>query len=97
MLFKRFQQNWKAQFNHLSTFDCHLLLAVSGGIDSIVLTDLISKAGFDFTIAHCNFQLRGEESQRDEAFVRSLGEKYNKEVLVKYFDTKVHAATTKLS
>ncbi|HRH50269.1 MAG TPA: tRNA lysidine(34) synthetase TilS [Panacibacter sp.] len=97
MLFKRFQQNWKVQFNHLSTSNCHLLLAVSGGIDSIVLTDLISKAGFDFTIAHCNFQLREEESERDEVFVRSLGEKCNKEVLVKRFNTKEHAVLSKLS
>ena len=97
MLFERFQQNWKVQFNHLSTSDCHLLLAVSGGIDSIVLTDLISKAGFDFTIAHCNFQLRAEESERDEAFVRSLGEKYNEEVLVKRFNTKEYAVLSKLS
>lgn len=97
MLLQRFQQNWKEQFMHLSTSNCHLLLAVSGGIDSIVLTDLIAKAGFNFTIAHCNFQLRGEESQRDETFVRSLGEKYNKEVLVKRFNTKEYTVLSKLS
>jgi tRNA(Ile)-lysidine synthase len=58
--------------------------------------DLIFNSGFQFTIAHCNFQLRGEESERDEAFVRSLGEKYGVEVLVKKFDTLQFAEEEKL-
>lgn len=74
-----------------------LLLAVSGGVDSVVLCDLCDKAGLSFTIVHCNFQLRGEESMRDEAFVEQLGKKYNKEVLVKRFDTKAHVASEKVS
>ncbi len=74
-----------------------LLLAVSGGVDSVVLCDLCDRAGFHFTIAHCNFQLRAEESIRDEAFVQQLGKKYNKEVLVKRFDTRAYAAKEKVS
>lgn len=74
-----------------------LLLAVSGGVDSVVLCELCKQAGYHFTIAHCNFQLRGAESERDENFVNELGEKYNVEVLIKKFDTNKYAAENKLS
>ncbi len=74
-----------------------LLLAVSGGLDSVALCELCHQSGFDFTIAHGNFQLRGAESERDEAFVCSLGKKYGKEVVVKRFDTDEYAAANKLS
>lgn len=93
---ERFQQYWKAHFCQLSSANCHLVLAVSGGVDSVVLTDLVFNAGFQFSIAHCNFQLRGEESERDEGFVRSLGEKYGVEVLVRRFDTLQFAEQNKL-
>lgn len=85
------------QQHHLFQPKDQLLLAVSGGVDSVVLTDLCHKVGYQFSIAHCNFQLRGEESDADELFVRSLGEKYKVEVLVKKFDTEQYAATNKLS
>ncbi|MFZ1304602.1 MAG: tRNA lysidine(34) synthetase TilS [Ferruginibacter sp.] len=74
-----------------------LLLAVSGGVDSVVLCELCKQAGYDFTIAHCNFQLRGEESERDENFVKELGKKYDVEVWVKKFDTEKYAGENKLS
>ncbi|RPD39775.1 tRNA lysidine(34) synthetase TilS [Chitinophaga barathri] len=74
-----------------------LLLAVSGGLDSSVLCDLLVKAGWRLEIAHCNFKLRGAESDRDETFVRSLGEKYNIPVHVTSFDTAAYAAEHKLS
>jgi len=72
-----------------------LLLAVSGGVDSIALCELCKQAGFDFVIAHCNFQLRGAESDSDETFVKSLGVKYGVEVLVKKFDTSTYVSTSK--
>jgi tRNA(Ile)-lysidine synthase len=74
-----------------------LLLAVSGGLDSVVLCDLCHRAGYDFVIAHCNFGLRGEESVRDQLFVESLGPRYGKPVLVKQFDTERYASEHSLS
>jgi tRNA(Ile)-lysidine synthase len=74
-----------------------LLLAVSGGVDSVVLCELCKQSGYDYVIAHCNFQLRGEESERDEQFVKGLGKKYSVEVLVRKFDTENYAAEKKLS
>lgn len=96
-LAQQFQEYWKQQFPHLPAASLHLLLAVSGGIDSVVLADLLYKAGFSFTMAHGNFQLRGEESERDELFVRALAEKYGVPVLVKRFDTAAYAASQKQS
>jgi tRNA(Ile)-lysidine synthase len=66
-------------------------------VDSLVLCELSNRAGLQFAIVHCNFSLRGEESERDEAFVKSLGEKYNVEVFVKKFDTSVYAEENSLS
>jgi tRNA(Ile)-lysidine synthase len=82
---------------HLFTSKDTLLLAVSGGVDSVVLCELCYQAGYDFVIGHCNFRLRGQESERDEQFVRDLGKKYGKEVLVKQFDTEGYAAQQKVS
>jgi tRNA(Ile)-lysidine synthase len=92
---KQFQQNIKQQ--NLFQAKDKLLLAVSGGVDSVVLCELCKQAGYDFIIAHCNFQLRGEESERDEAFVKQLGQKYEVEVLVKKFETQKYATEDKLS
>ncbi|WP_407520343.1 tRNA lysidine(34) synthetase TilS [Lacibacter sp. MH-610] len=83
--------------NHLFTNDQQLILAVSGGVDSVVLVDLCAKSGYSFSIAHCNFQLRKEESDADELFVQSLGKKYNVTVHVKKFDTVAFAFDQKLS
>jgi len=96
-LLQRFQQHWKDTFPQIQPANSRLLLAVSGGVDSVVLTHLVAAAGFDCVIAHCNFQLRGEESERDEQFVRELAARYNKDILVKRFDTAASATAHKLS
>jgi tRNA(Ile)-lysidine synthase len=94
-LLSKFQHVIKQQ-NLFSPKD-KLLIAVSGGVDSVVLCELCKQAGYDFMIVHCNFQLRGEESERDEQFVRELGNKYGVQVLVQQFDTNKYAAENKLS
>ena len=68
-----------------------VLVAVSGGVDSVVLCDLCIRSGLDCTLVHCHFGLRGTESDRDEAFVRSMGKKYERPVLVQKFDTTAYA------
>ncbi len=96
-LAEKFQTNWKNNFNHLSQSNCHLILAVSGGADSVILADLLFKSNFDFSIAHCNFQLRENESDEDEKFVRSVAEKYQKEFFIKKFETKIYVDEHKIS
>ncbi len=63
------------------------LLAVSGGLDSVVLTQLFFQCQYTFAIAHCNFNLRGEESNADEKFVNELANKYDVKVFSQHFDT----------
>jgi len=75
----------------------HFIVATSGGVDSVVLCELCYQAKFSFSIAHCNFKLREEESDRDEAFVRNLGEKYKVPVFVETFATEAVARERKIS
>ena len=68
--------------------DDRILLAVSGGMDSVVMAHLFKEAGYDCIIAHCNFQLRSEDSELDEGFVRSLAHYLEIPVKVKCFDVE---------
>lgn len=77
--------------------DAFLILAVSGGMDSVVLTELCKQSGYTCAIAHCNFKLRGEESERDENFVKELAAKSGFPFLLKSFETKTYAAEHKVS
>lgn len=74
-----------------------ILLAVSGGVDSVVLCKLLHQAKIKFAIAHCNFTLRGEESDEDELFVEELAELYNVAFHSISFDTNSFAKKNKLS
>lgn len=67
-LLKRFIENWNKR--QLADKQQTVLLAVSGGSDSMAMSHLFLKAGLSFSIAHCNFQLRGEEADKDEQLVR---------------------------
>ena len=83
--------------NRLFQSPGRLLLAVSGGIDSVVLCELCHRAGYLFHLAHVNFQLRGKESDEDELLVRRLAEQYNAPLYVKKIDTNTYAETNNLS
>ena len=75
----------------------HLLIAVSGGADSSVLCALCARAGFNFSLAHCNFTLRGEESDRDELFVKKMSIQLGVKLFSTSFDTISLAAKNKTS
>lgn len=74
-----------------------LLLACSGGMDSVVLTHLMHAIKMDFALAHCNFSLRGKESDKDEMFVVGLGKHLGVRVFVETFDTFRYSEEHKVS
>lgn len=63
------------------------LVAVSGGADSTVTASMFHEAGLQFAIAHCNFHLRGTDSDRDMQFVQKLAAQWNLQVFIREFDT----------
>ena len=77
--------------------DKPVLVALSGGADSVSLLDVLVRAGYTCIAAHCNFHLRGEESDRDEAFVRNLCKQMNVVLEVTDFDTIEYARTHEVS
>ncbi len=85
-LLKDFQDNWKRKGFHNQQLGT--LLAVSGGVDSMVMADLFLKSGLAFGIAHCNFQLRGEASELDEQLVKDWAAKNNVPFFHTRFETK---------
>jgi tRNA(Ile)-lysidine synthase len=74
-----------------------ILLAISGGIDSVCLADLLIRSGYNVEFAHCNFKLREEESDKDEIFVSDLANKYKIPFHHISFDTNHYALSNKLS
>ncbi len=74
-----------------------VLLTISGGVDSVVLVHLFHQLNYEVFLGHCNFQLRGEESDLDEEFVRKLGEDLNIKTFVVKFDTSKYAQDKKES
>lgn len=88
--------NYIDKNNLVNTTD-KILLAVSGGIDSVVMLNLFSKTDIPFATAHCNFQLRGSESDDDEVFVNKQAAKYNCPFYLERFNTKAYAKNNKLS
>lgn len=94
-MLKNFKKHIDQHFSFLS--NAKVLIAISGGIDSVVLTHLCYKIGLDITLAHCNFKLRGMESDADEDFVVNLAKVLNIPVYTQRFNTKIYARDTKSS
>ena len=94
-MLKQFEINIRK--NNLFTKTDKILVAFSGGVDSVVLCDLLFKAGYNFELAHCNFQLRGNEANDDTAFCEAYANSINKKCHTIYFNTKDYALVNKLS
>ena len=80
------------KYLHSFLKDKKVLIAISGGIDSCVLTHVFHKLKYDISLAHCNFMLRGKESNKDEIFVKELGERLQVPTYTIRFDTETFAS-----
>ena len=83
--------------NHLVNKGDRILVALSGGVDSMVLAELLRREGYDIAFAHCNFHLRGKESDGDEQFVREYAERVGVKLFVRQFDTLDFVENNKVS
>ena len=83
--------------NHLINKGDRILVALSGGVDSMVLAELLRRGGYDIAFAHCNFHLRGKESDGDEQFVREYAERVGVKLFVRQFDTLDFVENNKVS
>ena len=81
--------------NSLFTAGNKVLAAVSGGMDSVLMAHLLKAAGFNFSIAHCNFQLRGAEAVADQEFCHQLAKQTGVQFHTINFDTSAYAAEKK--
>jgi len=88
-MYGQFLKNIKKE--QLFTRTDRLLLGVSGGVDSVVLANLIDRLGNEFAIAHCNFNLRGKESDDDEKFVMNLAGQMGVKCYLGSFQTENYA------
>jgi tRNA(Ile)-lysidine synthase len=94
-MLKTFKKHIGANLEFLQ--DKRLIIAISGGVDSVVLAHLCKCLNFNFALAHCNFNLRGEESNADEDFVLELADQFDVEVFIQNFDTQAYAYENKRS
>lgn len=85
MIEKAFIDNWREKF---ATVNQPVLLAVSGGVDSMVLAHLLHQSQISFAIGHCNFQLRGADADGDQQFVKAWAEKQGIPFHTVSFDTR---------
>ena len=90
-----FKKHIAAHFPALA--DQKILIACSGGLDSIVLLHLLQKIGLTLGVAHCNFKLRGDHSDADLSFVETIAGNLGVPVFTTVFDTKTYAKTQGIS
>lgn len=83
--------------NQLFERSNNILAAVSGGMDSVLMTLLLHAAGYKFGIAHCNFKLRSGEAEADQQFCRELAQRLNAPFHTVEFNTADYAAENKIS
>jgi len=94
-MFKSFKEHINENLSFLN--GSKLLITISGGVDSVVLTHICHQLNLNIALAHCNFNLRGKESDADEDFVLQLAEDLNVEVFVESFEIQAYAKQNKLS
>ena len=80
--------------NDLATHDDKILLTVSGGVDSMVMLSLFTRCGYRVGVAHCNFQLRGAESDEDEVLVEDEAKKHGAAFYNRRFETRAEMERT---
>lgn len=83
--------------HHLLGSNRTVLVAVSGGADSVALLHLLHTLGYPISVLHCNFHLRGEESDSDQLFVEKLCQKFGVNLRIKHFNTAAHARINGIS
>lgn len=94
-MLKEFKEHIDKSFSFLK--GKKLLIACSGGLDSVVLSKLLHDLNYEIALAHCNFSLRGKESDGDETFIIGLAQKMEIPVFVETFDTKEFAKNNGIS
>ena len=94
-MLQKFKKHITKEFPFLK--DTKLLIAISGGLDSVVLFHLLHKLNYDVSLAHCNFKLRGKESDLDEEFIKNLNQISYNQIFTIIFDTEKYAKEHKLS
>ena len=94
-MIQKFKKHITKEFPFLK--DTKLLIAISGGLDSVVLFHLLHKLNYDVSLAHCNFKLRGKESDLDEEFIKNLNQISANQIFTIIFDTEKYAKEHKLS
>ena len=94
-MLQKFEKHIHTNFPFLK--DSELLLAISGGLDSVVLMHLCNQLQLKISLAHCNFKLRNEESDLDEEFVKYISQISSNQIFTTFFNTELVAKKEQIS